>query len=152
MPLARARSSSAYFRPSSRPFSLVYWSRGRSALSAGAATARLMTPAAVKRRGSATAAAPASSLLLKNLLRADGDGLSPPSLAAGERDVLARHPRRRPRAIPDREGQVLAGGEMARMLLPGRPLLAGRAGGREECRRDDRERVKPISPHLSRLT
>src|SRR5438552_136127 len=150
MPLARARSSSAYFRPSSRPFSLVYWSRGRSALSAGAATARLMTPAAVKRRGSATAAAPASSLLLKNLLRADGDGLSPPSRAPGRNGAgAAGRPRTARLGPPPRHAPRVQRLERRRRVGDDGGALPGRGVGGAEVRRDRPGGVLPLRAHAA---
>src|SRR5688500_3618102 len=66
-----------------------------------------------------------ASALLDLLLR-DGDGTAPPALVAGERDVLPRHPLGRVVAVADREEAMIAGREMGRMLLPGRPLLVCR--------------------------
>src|SRR5262249_9035516 len=63
-------------------------------------------------------------LTLKDLLLADRDGLAPPGLVAGPRDVVARDAGGRALAIAHGEVGMIARGEMRRVGLPRGPLLA----------------------------
>src|SRR5436190_24363868 len=118
MPRFSSRRASAYFRARPRAFSDECWSGGRRWLSGGAAKALLAR---------ATARAATTSLLLKDLLLAHGDGLPEPVLLPRLLDVVAAHLRRLALAVLHRELEVHAGGVVGGTLALVLPFFPGRA-------------------------
>src|SRR5262245_5106774 len=91
-----------------------------------------------------------AALPLENLLLAHGDRPTPPTLGARCVDVLACHLRRS--RIADREIHVIGGGEMGALVLPGPPLLSGRAPGEQHGGAEKRnsEALQHVQPPLRR--
>src|SRR5437762_2377833 len=138
MPVFSSRRASAYFRARPRAFSDECWSGGRRWLSGGAAKA---LPAR------ATARAATTSLFLKDLLLAHGDGLPEPVLLPRLLDVVAVHLCRLALAVLHRELEVLAGGEVGGVRLPDLPFFAGRAAGGAQERRAEEQHTRRGSTH-----
>src|SRR5207237_1773371 len=85
-----------------------------------------------------------SASALEDLLRAHRDGLAPPALVTGHRDVVARDLGRFAFAVAKREEPVVARGVVRGMLLPRLPLLARRAPS--QCYQGSTDHQQPPSP------
>src|SRR5439155_22217087 len=86
---------------------------------------------------------PASAL--EDLLLAHGDGFAPPTLVAGERNVVARHLRRLALTVPQREEAVVTRRVVRGMLLPRRPPVARCTSSQRHVHTADRQEPPPVA-------
>src|SRR4029077_3230978 len=110
--------------------------------SATARTARDTTPMRT------TSLIMTSSLALKDLLLVDRDRLAPPPFLAREGDVLTLHARGSTFAVAGGEEEVIARGEVRRVILPRPPLFAAGAARDGQQQSSDQRESNVISPHV----